>query len=266
METSKIISTFEDGLGKAQDVLLAALLKEIGKLTSKDGVLQNNRQGRELIKQITEMVNKALSKSGFEKMVSELIESFDDIDKNIAAAHLETNGLIVDKALFTPQKALFVEMLTNSMTAGGIRKEFVLPMEQTIFSYIRNRRPVSELEKIVREGSSTDLKRWAGTTARDAVYGYQGAANDAIKAAYGMNGYIYTGGERENTRAQCSKWIREGKQADAFWEEEIRWAKKGGTYKGRKVSGFKKDTVLSNFAQNRGGHGCLHEALPVFVE
>ena len=266
MTTKEIILKFESGLTKVQALLYRTLLEEVAKLAAKNGLLKNNRTARETLSKLTELIDDVLQESGFLGLVDELITDFDQIDNNILEQQKTVNGLEVSARLFTPQKQLFIDQVLASLVSGGIRAEFEVPMKQVIFSYIRKNSPVVELEKVIRESVALDLKRWAGTTARDAVYGYQGAANEAIKAEYGMNGFIYIGSERLNTRAQCSKWIRAGKQADEFWEAEIAWAKKGGTYDKRRVSGFKKDTALSNFAQNRGGFGCLHEAVPTFVD
>lgn len=265
MTTKQIVLKFESGLTSAQEQLLNALLAAVFKMGGKDGLLKNNRDAKKTIKETSDIINRVLEQSGFEGLVKELITDFDQIDANILAQQKEFNGLDVPATVFSPQKQLFIDGLTDSLIAGGIRSEFENPIKQIIFSYVRRQEPVIELEKVIRNSVAVDLKRWAGTTARDAVYGYQGAANEAIKEEYGMDGFVYVGSERLNTRSQCSKWMRAGKQPDEFWEGEIAWAKRGGTYDKKRVSGFKKDTRLSNFAQNRGGYGCLHEAVPVFL-
>ena len=265
MIAKDIFLKFMSGLTEVNARLFTSVLDIVSKIpTDKDGNIVNNRKTRALLDMIKEEVQKVLNESGFFVLTDELFESFDTLIEGVQDIHKEINGISVPRSLLTPQKRLFTEQLKARLLDAGIRSEFSLPLEQALFSYVRNNARIIDLERNIRATVQDNLKRWAGEAARDAVYGYQGAMHDTVKAEYDLNGFIYVGTIRENTRAQCKKWLNKAEK-DAYWAKEIKWAKKGGTYNKQRARGFMPNTTLDNFSQNRGGFNCLHEAIPTNI-
>lgn len=260
---------FVNAVKGVQDDLLTDVQKLLRDFERKKGRFVGSEKETSLIIQLKKELRNIVNKSDYPTKVTELLNGFDDIEENIKLIHKEYNSISVRNTLITPVKKALITDVQDNLLGAGIDTRFIDPVKKILFSNVNLGASVLDTEKQLRimitgqKGEHGLLERWAGQVARDSSQQYEGSVNQIIKDEYDLNAIEYVGSLVRDSRAQCQKWVKKGVIFDKDLQKEIDWAKNGGTYYGKKVSGFILNTTIKTFCINRGGYNCRHTAIPV---
>lgn len=244
------------------------LKKVVRKMSTKRGRLVYDYETLLEINKLQKKVVELLSKGDYSKNIISLTQNFDNIeDLSLQFASLLNDVDSYDflKKQISPIKKGFIEDISSSLASpdsikvnitGGIRK--ILLRSATFGN------TVDEAEDLLRTYVLADAKkgglltRYARQIAHDSLFQFQGSVEQKIGEEIGVNAYSYVGPLKTTSRPQCTRWIKTLKGVIPFdkLEDEIQWAKNNGS-----GLGDLKLTV-NNFPQIRGGHNCIHRAIP----
>jgi len=262
--TDKLTKRFVRSLSEIEQEIWEAVQKLLFEFKSEGGFLVPDSRSKELIGLINKEIRKILRDAHIKDEVSNFIDDFDLLDKNIKAIQQNLNGIDVKQSIFNAQRQFAIDATVNSLVESNINLKFVDPVKKILYNRVSFGSSVVDAEKQLRQivvGNKDHfgvLQRWVGQIARDAINEYQGTINQQIKVQYELTNIRYIGPLVEDSRAQCVRWINQlnGIISDDQLQSEIDWAYRNG-------SGMKPETTPENFCQNRGGWNCIHEAIPV---
>jgi len=204
---------------------------------------------------VREALDRGLS---FEAYFDQILTDTYIIDSANGRMQERINDIEIDTARFDPLR----QQLFNSVQAQ---------LAPTLLSPLITERATKILSRAILTGRSLrdtqqDLQDAFGDSmsgivtliSRDGLYGYDGATNDQIRAAYGLNAYRYVGSIVADSRPHCRRWVHERELTREYLEPRI-----AALHAARNPDGFRPQTRWENFAQYRGGWNCRHQAIPV---
>lgn len=262
--TDKLTKRFVRSLSEIEQEIWDAVQKLLMQFKSENGFFVPDDKSKELIGLINKEIRKILREAHIKDEVSNFIDDFDQLDKNIKSIQENLNGIEVKQSIFSAQRQFTIDATVRSLVESNINLKFVDPVKKILYNRVSFGSSVVDAEKQLRQivlGNKEHfgvLQRWIGQIARDSINEYQGTINQQIKVQYELTNVRYIGPLVEDSRAQCVRWINQlnGIISDDQLQSEIDWAYRNG-------SGMKPDTTPQNFCQNRGGWNCIHEAIPV---
>ena len=244
------------------------LKKVVRKMSVKRGRLVYDYETLLEVNKLQKKVVELLSKGEYSKNIIALTQNFaniEDLSLQFAALLNDVDSYDFLKKQISPIKKGFIEDISSSLASpdsikinitGGIRK--ILLRSATFGN------TVDEAEDLLRTYVLADAKkgglltRYARQIAHDSLFQFQGSVEQKIGEEIGVNAYSYVGPLKTTSRPQCKRWINTFKGVIPFdkLEDEIEWAKNNGSGLGD------LRLTVNNFAQIRGGHNCIHRAIP----
>ncbi len=207
----------------------------------------------------------------YNKTINDYLLDFEKVKAKSHELHTELNG-IVDYAKadaeLAPKQRYIMDKVIYELKQGGIKSLFVEPTKQILLNAITFGRSITQVRQEVNKlyAESTDLhtgriNSYIGQIARDAIYTYNGAINETIANAYGLDGIAYVGGVVADSRPFCihyhgaeiAKKDLNGILTRYLGSESL----SSGMYK-VSVSDYE-----ANFLIYRGGWNCRHIAIPI---
>lgn len=230
-------------------------------------------------KRLTDAIEKNVSyKSGirnyltdFDKVASlnvkiHKVENKININKIIKVANKNQRELI-SKTAKGVTSGISDKTLTMNLAGDGMRDQFTKPVKRMLYQNIIKGTPETQVKSILhqyiigRKDEIGQLERWTGQITRDALSQYDGAINDMVREEFDLNAFKYIGSIALNSRPQCKRWITVKDRILKYDEltKEIQWANNNG-------KGMIPETKKDNFATNRGGFNCRHQAIAIRIE
>ena len=251
----------QEALRQLREWLLKFETKEIDGKTS----IKQTGSTASIIASAKKELNEIIAGTEYQNLVNSLLTSFDGITDNIGKIHQELNGLSFSKNFLktniNPIKRLAVQTTAAYLSDTAINANFINPTTRILLEAVQFGYSIPEAERALRD--NVRFSKYIGQVARDAMFQYDGTVNNIIRESYGLDGIRYVGSLVNDSRGQCSKWVKMGVIPVEELQKEIAWAKRGGSYKGRKLSGMISGTNEGNFTVYRGGYNCRHRAFPV---
>lgn len=265
----------DDTLGSADDIEREALkqLKEWllrFETEEVDGetIIKKKGTAQTIIASAKKELQKITSSRKYIKLVEGLIASFDGITGNIQEIHKFLNDIELSENLLrtsiNPVKRLAVQTTAGFLSDTAINANFISPVTRVLLEAVQFGYSIPEAERRLSEVSR--FSKYVGQVARDGMFQYDGTVNNIILERFNLTGIRYVGPLVSDSRGQCKKWTDMRVIPIEELKSEIAWAKRGGSYKGRKKSGFISSTNESNFMIYRGGYNCRHRAFPVRID
>lgn len=169
-----------------------------------------------------------------------------------------------------------IEQAVNSLTESGISANVTQGIQDILKRNITSGGNYSDLLKQMRnfiltnETGAGALERYTKQITTDSLNQFSAQYSQTLTADLGFEWYMYVGSNKATTREFCElltkkKYIHKSELADII----------NGYIDGKKVAinpktklwyGAVAGTNVSNFAINRGGHGCDHQFLAVSSE
>ena len=206
-------------------------------------------------------IEKTLGKVGYDKVLGDLLKNLDDINEFWIQFHLDENEIVVKPIPLTKVQEAYAAMTVQGAGIKGIANGLQPILHRALINNITLGTSLTETLKQVKQSivsgeTTSQTTRYITTATRDVLFQYDGAVNETIAKAYGLDGWKYVGSVVDKTRPQCKRWLKMGTIAGDELAKEIKWAKENG-------SGLNPDTTPTNFGVYRGGYGCRHSAYPV---
>lgn len=251
--------------------LFAEIKKMLDTVSVTDGKLQTNAKAEEFLMSLDKRLRDAMRRSGYTDAVQKYVKSFDQINANVRDLHDAMNGINITAAQLQSAARLEVSAVFDKLTGGGLAKDFINPVRQSLYRNIMFGSTIGDAEKTIRDyvmssaNGDSKLLRYVKQAARDSVSQYDGALQQQISQELGLNGVRYVGSLIRDSRAQCIKWVEMGIIPYDQLQAEISWALRNGTYKGLRAGGMYPDTTVATFVIYRGGYNCRHRAIPTFI-
>lgn len=219
-------------------------------------------------------IEEVLRNAGYYNRVETYISDLSRITANTIELHEDLNKIRVGQDRLNSVQSVYSQGVVDSMVTSGLNYNFIQPVTNMINQAITYGSGISELRQslsdyvVGNEQHVGKLRSYLTVTARDTVTQMQGAQHQAVALAYKMPFIRYVGGELKDSRGQCVRWLGMRVIAVAELPDEIKLANKNQKNrvekpKGHKWSGMIDGTTPENFLINRGGWGCLQQAIPV---
>lgn len=244
--------------------------------------------------QIQKEILKTVGNSKYYSGVKQYTGTIDVVEKIIIEQYANIVKVDVkDIVLKNPFRSAVVKNLENQLQGQAFIKDIIEPIRDVIAQQVMfgtNYEQASDIiEKYIeKNGLDKKMRRVnVGQVGRDLLHQYDGAVQTEIAKGFDFNGMMYIGGHVEDTRPICDHladresglWkltelqevlddycpngipSNEPITYETIEEEDGSFVKK----KAKKGSGMIEGTVLDNFAILRGGYGCLHEVIFIYL-
>ncbi len=252
-----------NGLSPVELQIFSVIQDIIRDLDSTGGFIEYNDNNINVVAGVERQVLEALQSGNYPVDIKAYLDSYTDITDFQQQIALEANGVPKTdfNKLVSPIKKQMIKDVTSNLTKNGIKAAFVQPLREALFRNVVAGANIQDVEKELEEFIKGNelvngrLKRYVSQTSRDALYQFNGAVNSTIADEFDLDAYQYVGTIVDDTRKQCARWVNKSVLLREELESEINWAYKNG-------SGMIPSTNTSNFAINRGGYNCRHEAIP----
>lgn len=231
---------------------------------------------RTQIAEITKTVFDAVRASQYKNKVEGYLRKFDEIESLNKTIMGEVNGLSTKVSLSDEKKQAIGDITRRLVSPESIEMNISQPITQILYDHARFGMNVSDavknLEEFITntEASEGIVSRYVGQISRDAINQYNGTVFQVMQREYGLGAYRYVGGLLKDSRPQCIRWIghNEGLLDKEYLDAELAEAaslilsgEKSDRFKG--YSKYTTPLTFESFAIFRGGHNCIHEAIPV---
>ncbi len=235
------------------------ILVLLGKLVEKGNLVADKETAKKLLS-LQALIDEAAQTSGYTAGVQTFVRDFDLVFSLNAQLHSALNQITLDRTKLTPFINQNVNNVVSALTQSGLTANLTQPIQQIVLRHAMAGAPLQTAMKAVEglantSGAPSALSRYVAQISRDAIYGFDGAINDAIFINYDMDGFIYVGSLMNESRPQCKKWVGKKYLTKEFVIAEIKRLSPN-------KDGFKPGTTIDNFAMNRGGYACRHSAVP----
>jgi hypothetical protein len=250
------------------DSINAALIELLA-----DGALTTKRLDAVLF-QLENDIYEALTVTGYTKAVNAFTADFEDVQKYNGRIAKLVNDITIKPKDFNPLRVSTAEVTVNKLVNDGLTSAFINPVKQIVITQAVAGSTLKQAQTVLRESlagtnGETRLHNYINSTARDAVFQFDGGVNAQIATLYQLDDFIYAGSilppekgkekkvlKNTGSRPQCIRWVGKGLIKGTELNAEIRWAYNNGR-------GMIAGTNRGNFTVNRGGWGCRHQAIPV---
>jgi len=273
--TEKIIKKLLEAMPDLEKELAVAIDKTLNLL--KDGEILAPAELQAAYIELDKQVELALTRSGYRKEVNKFVADFVKIQTYNGRVHKLVNDITINPKNFNPLLQATASFTVDKMLKDGMRVEFTIPVQQTLAINASGGVNITKAKRAIKaylEGTNGEprLFNYVESTARNSVFQYDGMLNAQISEQYGLTDFIYAGSllvkekgkdgkplKGTGSRPQCVRWVGKGRIKGSELPKELAWAYANG-------SGMIAGTIPSNFAVNRGGWGCRHQAIPISPE
>ena len=224
------------------------------------GVIQYTDNTLIALMQVNKMLSNITKGKPFTDALNRYIDDFSKLDALNKMLQRKANDVTVDiLKLLGKERSRLLDVLKFNLTETAYKHDILVPLMQEVTNTTLLGGGLKEMEQALADKLTPDRLRYTTTSARDGLHGYYGTQNAAIAQEFGMTGYAYVGSIRETSRPFCRHVIKDLK----------------GTIKIEALpallrqyqdsDGMMPDTTSVNFPIKRGGYGCLHQAIPIFI-
>lgn len=271
----KAAAELEAALPEFQRQVVEDVLRLLADASTK-GQLPRGAKNLDLVRKAIKLLNSGIEKYGYASAVGQYLREFPrvmEVNGELQAALSEIDLKASELKPFLQQS---IEAVQNNLLNAGLDAAFREPVRKILVQSVLTGATIRDAEKTLRqfiEGEGEQLgrlERYVGQVARDSIYQFDGQINDYVATAYGLDAFGYVGSLKAirtnrkgkavgDSRPQCIRWVRKGLLLISELPKELEWAASNG-------SGLIPGTTASNFATNRGGYNCRHQAPPVRKE
>lgn len=260
---SKADASLISSLSPIEKQIFDQIKSIISKLNTSGGSVLFDDQNIDIVSSLEKEIIEGLQAGRYPEEIKAYLDKYDEIQSFQEQIHEEANGVpkAEFKELVTPIRSQMIKDVTDNLTRNGIKSQFIKPLREALFKNVVAGANIQDIEKELKafiegdEARHGRLRRYVEQVSRDALYQFNGSVNSAIAEKYNLDAFQYVGTLVEDTRKQCTRWVRKSVILRRELEKEIAWAYRNG-------SGMIPGTNAANFSINRGGYNCRHEAIP----
>lgn len=232
---------------------------------------------------LEDVLYKEIKDSGYNADISQYLALFSKIDDIVSDEQLKHNNIkrqaIKDLWNDSAKKKAILDKVVYDLGQQGVKDVYIKGLAKLVrdasFFNLTIDDAIDRIEdKIINKGYTEAYIR---QTAIDSISQYKGAINDEVRIAYELTDMLYISNIIETSRPICThirndlKGRVTSEQLKIVLEEycpngvpsdkKITFTTVDETRTIRKGAGMIEGTRFENFAQNRGGYQCRHEAI-----
>jgi hypothetical protein len=271
--------------GKMPDIetkVLDEVFRVLDSINSAGGRFDVATLNNEQFLNFVNAIRRGLTSGGYQKQVEVLIADYGKITINSSNLLKNIGGFDVPPLQLSQVEQKWKQVTAESLLNSGIRTDFETPILRILDESISYGGSIERAKKNLTEfikgntDKSGKLQSYTTQIARDSIGQLQGQQFHSVASAVDTAGVRYIGSLLEDSRGQCTRWV---KDLNGFiaWDElskEIKLAydnqaaKKVDNYGGKAHpwGGMMPNTTKDNFMAKRGGFNCRHTAIPVKVK
>jgi hypothetical protein len=248
-----VISTQEDAFGK-----VVVVLKKLQ--TDKDGYILQNAENRALIREANRVFAKVIEGGQYVNGLQNFTVTFAVID-DLNDAYFKTfDRFHINRQFMKSLQKEAIREIEATLLNEGLESQIKLPLSQILNRNVNSGGSFSgmleQVKDYIKGNTEVDgrLLRHVRTITKDVLFNYSRTYQQAVSSDLGLEFYQYVGGIIDTTRAFCKE-----RAGHFFHHKEIEeWAND-------EWSGKRSDTTKSSIFLYAGGHGCLHQIIPVSI-
>ncbi|MBK7360704.1 MAG: hypothetical protein IPI96_16075 [Saprospiraceae bacterium] len=265
-DLERFLGTFNFNIQTVQADIFEDLLKLISQLPQKDGQFVYDTDIKKLLIRFENRIIEKLESGQYNKDVNKILLNFENLESvrmKIAEYINPKDRLKIFKANTSNIKKGYIDLISESLgSKEALGVNYTQPIKSILFEHAALGLSVADATKklfnvaMSKEPGGGLLGRYAGQVARDSLFGFTGAVDQAIGDHIGAKNVNYLGNVIEDSRPQCIRWVVKFKgyiPAEKL-KSEVTWA---NTY-GKGYSEYIPKLTVNNFAVVRGGHNCRH--------
>lgn len=265
-DLERFLSTFNFNIQVIQSDVFDDLLTLITKLSQKDGRFVYDSDVKKLLLIFEQKIIEKLEKGQYSKDFNQMISNFDNLESirmKVSEFFNEKDRLKIFKTNTSSIRKGYIDMLSESLgSKEALGVNYSQPLKNILFEHAAMGLSVADATKklfsiaMSKEPGGGLLGSYAGQVARDSLFGFTGAVDQAIGDFIGAKNVNYLGNVIKDTRPQCIRWVvkYKGFIPGNKLQSEINWAKENG----KGYSKYLPELTKENFASVRGGHNCRH--------
>jgi hypothetical protein len=227
--------------------------------TDQDGYIKQNAGNRQILRAAEKQFDQTINESGFQSAVENHLKVIPKIDAlNEAYFESVSSAFKPNRAFISSLQTQAIETVNSYVLQDGLAAQVKIPINQILNQNINTGGQFSGMLKQLRtfiEGNPDldgRLTSYSRGILKDTILQYSRAYQQSVTADLKLEWYLYAGGIMDKTRPFCEE--RAGK---FFHQSEIEgWAKLSW-------AGKNNLTTESSIFILCGGHGCIHELIPV---
>lgn len=261
---------FLSGVRKSEKEVYEAVIELLSRMEVKSGQFVASRANLEIAGEVNELLRSVMAQGEYGKALSQFAKEFDiQADATLSyfgEAFQITTAPEAAAAFVAMAKRNAVDLLINRAADA----EFLYPVRDIIEQSVVNNAGYAETLRSLREFIETSedadgrLLSYSRGIAHDSFAVADRSTVSAYAAEYGMEWYLYLGGEIETTRPFCAERVggyyhqkEIEKWGDGIATLGMAWPKKGAW--GGEMDGTNSSTIFSV----AGGYNCRHVISPV---
>lgn len=258
-------------LDPIQREVFKALLKKLGSLETKNGVIVSSVQNMEIVDSIREFLHQELLSTNYPKAIKDFADEFtaqSKLSKDYfdSAFNVEFSTQVADQAVKQIKTSVVRSLVTDS-----VQTNFLTPLENTLMVAVNSgasfAETVSSIRDFIEGNDEVDgrIVQYSKQIAHDSFANSDRAYNSAISDELGIEWFLWAGGEVAGSRCFCIE--RHGKYY--HYKEIEAWGRgenigacetNSGEWAGRNRS--TNEQTIFTYA---GGYGCLHTVAGVSI-
>lgn len=205
--------------------------------------------------QLKRKLTSSYSSTEFREQVTAYIDKIPMVLYQHAQSVAEINGLLTGKIYDEKLAEYYVDKLKTELAEEVYAKELVQKSVDAYRKLLSGPTSLKDMrEELVSQGGKA--ARYSKQIILDANRTMIGEANDKISSTYALDGFIYDGGLRDNSRPMCVLLV--GLKRPIGDDEMTIFLKREDLQ-----PGLMPNTTKSNFKKRVAGYGCHHHATPV---
>lgn len=248
-----VISTQENAFGK-----VVVVLKKLQ--TDKDGYVLQNAENRALIREANRAFAKVIEGGEYVNGLQNFTVTFAVID-DLNDGYFKTfDKFNINRQFMKSLQKEAIREIEATLLNEGLESQIKLPLSQILNRNVNSGGSFSgmleQVKDFIKGNPEVDgrLLRHVRTITKDVLFNYSRTYQQAVASDLELEFYQYVGGIIDTTRPFC------GERAGLFFhhKEIEEWADQDW-------SGKRSDTTKSSIFLYAGGHGCLHQIIPVSI-
>ena len=274
-----LIKQWEKAIPNIEQKVLDEVFRVLDSINSAGGFFDVATLSNEQFLKFIQAIRGGLASGGYQQQVELLMSDYGKITINSSNLLKNVGGFDVPPLQLSGIEQKWKSVTAESLLNSGIRTEFETPILRILDESISYGGSIERAKKNLTEyikgtpDTTGKLQSYTTQIARDSIGQLQGQQFHSVANAVETAGVRYIGSLLEDSRGQCTRWVKElnGFIAWSDLKKEIKLAydnqsaKKVDIIGGKehRWGGMMKDTTPENFMAKRGGYNCRHTAIPV---
>lgn len=260
---------------KAQKRIYDAIIEQINLFETQDGRFVTTQNYAARLAVITKKINAILG-DVYAPSVREYLAEYTTIEETNRLLHRSYNEIVLDKEFWKPiRKSIYQQ--AEYYLIDGLADAYVQPAKYLLMQAVSTGMSLKDAERMMTNWDkglystgqqlatnrpTPRLQTYATQLSRDALFSYQGSAQELIRDKYNLTSFIYTGGLVSDSRTFCKNLV--GLRRKITLEEIPDQIEKAAKQDGHTwPDGMIPETNKKNFLIRRGGYSCRHTCLVV---